>query len=138
MAGKHPTRTLPDTYFDLVRRFPLTHIRDDGHLSAAQEVLDRLLEQDLDEGAQEYLDALTDLVETYEGEHVTIPDASEADVLGELMRSNGLSQTGLAKAVGTSQSTICAVLNGTRSLTKDQVIALARFFHASPAAFLPT
>ena len=138
MAVKGSTRTLPDTYFDLVRRFPLTHIRDDSHLSAAQEVLDRLLEQDLDEGEQEYLDALTDLVETYEGEHVPIPDASEADVLRELMRSKGLSQMRLAKAVGISQSTISAVLGGTRALTKDQVVALARFFHVSPAAFLPT
>ena len=137
MAGKIAARMLPDTYFALVKRFPLTHIRDDDHLEAAQEVIDRLLEEDLDEGAREYLDALTDLVETYEDEHVPIPDASEADVLRELMRSNGLSQAKLAKAVGISQSTISAVLNGTRSLTKEQVVTLARFFHVSPAAFLP-
>ncbi len=120
-----------------MKRFPLTHIRNDGHLNAAQEVIDRLLQEDLDEGAQEYLDALTDLVESYEEEHVPIPDASEADVLRELMRSNGLSQARLQKAVGISQSTISAVLNGTRSLTKDQVVVLGRFFHVSPAAFLP-
>jgi HTH-type transcriptional regulator / antitoxin HigA len=137
MAGTTSTRALPDTYFHLVRQFPLTHIRDDGHLGAAQEMIDRLLEQDLDEGEQEYLDALTDLVETYEDGHITIPDASEADVLRELIRSHGLSQMRLAKAVGIAQSTISAVLNGTRSLTKDQVVVLARFFHVSPAAFLP-
>src|SRR5436305_2112387 len=136
MAVKTSSRTLPDTYFDLVRQFPLTHIRDDAHLGAAQETIDRLLEKDLDEGEQEYLDVLTDLVETYEEGHVTIPDAPEADVLQELLRSNGLSQMRLAKAVGISQSTISAVLNGTRSLTKDQVVALARYFHVSPAAFL--
>jgi plasmid maintenance system antidote protein VapI len=28
-------------------------------------------------------------------------------------------------------------LNGNRSLTKEQVIKLAKFFHVSPAAFLP-
>ena len=53
------------------------------------------------------------------------------------MRANGLSQGRLQKAVGISQSTISAVLNGTRSLTKEQVIALARYFRVSPAAFLP-
>jgi HTH-type transcriptional regulator/antitoxin HigA len=136
MAGKTATRTLPDTYFRLVKRFPLTHIRDDAHLRAAQAVLDRLLEEDLDEGAREYLGALTDLVETYEDEHVPIPDASEADVLRELMKSNRLSQPKLAKAVGIAQSTISAVLTGSRSLTKEQVVLLARFFHVSPAAFL--
>jgi HTH-type transcriptional regulator/antitoxin HigA len=128
----------PDTYFELVKQFPLTHVRDDDHLEAAQEVIDRLLQEDLDEGAQEYLGALTDLVETYEGEHVPIPGASEADVLRELMRANGLSQGRLQKAVGISQSTISAVLNGARSLTKEQVIALARYFRVSPAAFLPS
>jgi HTH-type transcriptional regulator/antitoxin HigA len=130
-------RSLPDTYFELVKEFPLTHIRDDDHLDEAREMIDRLLRKDLDKGAQEYLDALTDLVEIYEEEHVEIPDASEADVLRELMRGNGLSQTKLSKAVGISQSTISAVLGGTRSLTKDQVSKLAQFFHVSPAAFLP-
>jgi HTH-type transcriptional regulator/antitoxin HigA len=137
MAHKAGYKTLPDTYFALVRQFPLTHIRDDDHLDAAQTMIDRLLRENRDEGAEAYLDALTDLVETYEDRHVRIPDASEADVLRELMASNRLSQTKLSKAVGISQSTISAVLNGTRSLTKEQVVKLGAFFHISPAAFLP-
>jgi HTH-type transcriptional regulator / antitoxin HigA len=138
MGIKTTTRTLPDTYFELVRRFPLTHLRDDDHLDAAQEVIDRLLEEDLDEGAREYLDVLTDMVEAYEEAHVPIRDASEADVLRELMAANRLSQQKLAKAVGISQSTISAVLNGTRSLTKEHVVKLARHFGVAPAAFLPS
>jgi HTH-type transcriptional regulator/antitoxin HigA len=137
MAVKTADRTLPPTYFRLVKRFPLTHIRDDDHLDAAQEMIDRLLEENLDEGGQAYLDVLTDLVETYEDEHHPIPDASEADVLRALMRSHDLSQGKLGEAVHISQSTLSAVLNGTRSLTKGQVIRLAKFFHVSPAAFLP-
>src|SRR5438105_5891849 len=136
MAKKSATKTLPNTYFELVKQFPLTHIRDDEHLDRALEMIDRLLQEDLDGGAQEYLDALTDLVETYEDKHVLIPDASEADVLRELMRSNGLSQLKLAKEVRISQSTLSAVLNGNRSLTKEQVVKIAEFFHVSPAAFL--
>jgi HTH-type transcriptional regulator/antitoxin HigA len=137
MAVRTATRTLPDTYFALVKQFPLAHFRNDADLVAAQEVIDRLLEQDLDEGAQEYFNVLTDLVESYEDDHEPIPDASEADVLRELMRSNKLSQPRLAKKVGIAQSTISAVLNGARSLTKEQVVTLAKFFHISPAAFLP-
>jgi HTH-type transcriptional regulator/antitoxin HigA len=138
MNAKTRIGKLPDTYFERVREFPLTHIRDDGHLIAAQEQIDRLLEEDLDRGAQEYLDALTDLVEAYEDRHAMIPDATEADVLRELMRSRGLSQLRLTKAVGIAQSTLSAVLNGTRSLTKEQVVQLAQFFQVSPAAFLPS
>jgi HTH-type transcriptional regulator/antitoxin HigA len=131
------TKTLPDTYFELVQRFPLTHVRNDNHLKAAQKVLDGLLEERLDRGGREYLDALTDLVETYEATHENFADASEADVLRELMRANGFSQPRLAKEIGISQSTISAVLNEARSLTREQVVRLARFFHVSPAAFLP-
>ncbi len=138
MGAKTVKQTMPDTYFKLVRQFPLIHIRDDGHLGEAQRMIDRLLQQRLDDGTEEYLDALTDLVETYEDEHETFPDASEAEVLRELMRANGLSQPKLAKEVGMSQSTISAVLSGTRSLTKSQVVALAKFFRISPAAFLAT
>jgi HTH-type transcriptional regulator/antitoxin HigA len=137
MTPKTAVRALPDSYFRLVKRFPLTHIRDDDHLHEAQAMIDRLLRQDRDEGEEEYLDALTDLVATYEGEHHPIPDASGAQVLRELMATNRLSQSKLAKAVGISQSTISAVLNGKRSLTTEHVTKLSRFFHVSPAAFLP-
>src|SRR5438874_11773440 len=116
---KAATRKVPDTYWKLLKRFPLMRIKDDAHLAEAFEVLNRLLEQDRDEGAQEYLDVLTELVGVYEDEHVPIPDVSEADVLRELMRSHGLSQTELAKTTRISQSTISAVLTGGRSLTKE-------------------
>lgn len=138
MALKTAGQTLPNTYFDLVKEFPLTHIKDDSHLDAAQAMIDRLLEEHLDKGAQEYLEALTDLVETYEEEHIEIPDASEADLLRELMRANGLSQARLSKAVGISQSTLSAVLNERRTLTKEQVIEPSQFFNACQTGFLPT
>jgi HTH-type transcriptional regulator/antitoxin HigA len=132
------SRTLPSSYFDLVRQFPLTHIRDDSHLEAAQEVIDRLLQKSLNRGAQAYLDVLTDLVEDYEEKHVPIQDASEAEALRELMNANRLSQMQLAREVGIAQSTISAVLNGLRSLTRSQVMTLARHFGIAPSAFLPS
>jgi HTH-type transcriptional regulator / antitoxin HigA len=137
MVVKPVSKIVPDSYFKLVKRFPLVRIRDDDHLGEALEVIDRLMEEQLDEGGRNYLDVLTDLVEAYEDKHIQIPDASEADVLRELMRVRNLSQGKLAKEVRIAQSTISAVLNGTRSLTKDQVIKLAAFFHVSPAVFLP-
>lgn len=137
MPVKARKYTLPDSYFKLVQDFPLIHLRDDDHLAAARQVIDRLLRRDLDEGEQEYLDALTDHVELYEQETVHIPDASEADVLRELMNAQRVSQPKLAKAVAISQSTISAVLNGDRSLTKRHIVKLAAYFHVPPAVFLP-
>jgi HTH-type transcriptional regulator/antitoxin HigA len=137
MAIKAAAPRVPGTYWKLVKRFPLIHIRDEAHLDEALAVLSGLLKQDRDEGAQDYLDVLTDLVAAYEDEHVVMADVAEADVLRELMRSNRLSQMELAKAAGIAQSTISAVLTGARSLTKGQIIKLSSFFGLSPAAFLP-
>jgi HTH-type transcriptional regulator/antitoxin HigA len=137
MGAEVATPTLPDTYFELVRNFPLVHLRDLDHLEAASAVIDGLLRQDLDEGGRAYLGALTDLVEVFEDENVRVPGASESDVLRELMNANRLSQTRLAKEVRISQSTLSAVLNGTRSLTKAHVGRLARFFNVSASVFLP-
>jgi HTH-type transcriptional regulator/antitoxin HigA len=136
MASKTTARVIPNTYLARIRRFPLVHIRDDTHLDEAREVIERLLAEDLDDGACDYLDVLTDLVEAYEDKHVQIPDACEGDVLRELMRANGLKQTSLAKATGIPQSTISAVLTGSRILTRENVEKLAKFFGVSPAVFL--
>jgi HTH-type transcriptional regulator / antitoxin HigA len=137
MVVKVTARRVPDSYLKLVKRFPLIHIRDGAHLDEAIELLSDLLRQERDQGTQEYLDVLTDLVAAYEHEHVPMPDVSEADVLRELMRCNRLSQIQLAKAVGMAQSTVSAVLTGARSLTKGQILKLATFFGIAPAAFLP-
>lgn len=130
-------RALSDSYLNLIRTFPLRSIRNERELDGAQVVLDGLLRQKLDEGGEQYLGVLTDLIEVYEEKAYPIPEASEAEVLRMLMESNGYSQAGLARTVGISQSTISAVLGGIRSLTKEQVLSLARFFHLSPLAFLP-
>lgn len=138
MVVKNHRSVMPDSYFKLIKRFPLTHIRNRKHLGQALELVDELLQQHLDHGAQEYFDALSDLVASFEDEHAPIPDASESDVLRELWRSSGLTQTELAKAVGISQSTISAVLSGDREMTKGHMLALAKFFNVPPAVFLPS
>ena len=130
-------RDMPDTYFALVKEFPLAPIRDTADLHAAQSMLDRLLQDDLDEGGDAYLDVLTGLVNDYEEEHYPIPDAPESDVLRHLLDANGLTQVDLARAVGMAASTVSAVLKGTRSLTKSQVVKVSSFFNVSPAVFLP-
>jgi len=131
------TRSLPKTYFEFVKRFPLTRIQDEEHLAQAQDVLDDLLKRDLDAGGDAYLDVLSDLIEHYEAEHEPCPDVPPEDVLRELIDSSKLSQKQLSKAVGIAQSTISAVLNGSRKLTTDHILTLARHFNVSPAVFLP-
>jgi HTH-type transcriptional regulator/antitoxin HigA len=138
MIIKNQQSAMPDSYFELVKQFPLTHVRSRKQFGQAIALVDELLRKRLDRGAQEYLDALSDLIATYEDEHAPIPDASESDVLRELMRSSGRTQTALSRAVGIAQSTLSAILAGEREMTKSHMIALAKFFNVPPSVFLPS
>src|SRR5215469_8919842 len=97
MAVKTANRRTRDTYFELIKQFPLTRIRDDAHLTEAHTMIDLLLQRKLDDSEEQYLDVLTGLVADFEDDRYIIPDAPEADVLRELMHANGYSQPKLAK-----------------------------------------
>ena len=79
-----------DSYLELVTAFPLASIKSQKHLAEAQKVMDRLLAKGkLDQGEEMYLDALSDLVGTYEDEHHPIAPASDADMLRHLLDAKG-------------------------------------------------
>jgi HTH-type transcriptional regulator/antitoxin HigA len=137
MATKTLGKVLRDTYLDRIKEFLLTSIRDDEHLAEARKVLKRLVMTDLDKGSQDYLDALTDLVEKYEDENISIPDAPAQDVLRLLMESNKLSQNKLAKRVGIPQSTISEILAGTKQMNVSHMVKLSAIFGVAPAVFMP-
>jgi HTH-type transcriptional regulator/antitoxin HigA len=125
-----------DEYVALVRAFPLAHIRDDAHLDAAVAVIDRLLEKGDRSPAEEmYLDALTDLVETYEEAHVAIPARSGVDALRFLMEANDLRQVDLVPVLG-RKSLVSEVLSGKRPLALTHIKKLADYFRVSPAVFI--
>jgi HTH-type transcriptional regulator/antitoxin HigA len=133
---KQAARRPPDSYFSLVNEFPLVPLKDEAHLDAAEAMLRRLLKLDRDSGEEDYLLVLTDLIEAYEDEHVVFPEAPEGDVLAEFMRGHGLTQAAFAKATGIAQSTISAVINGKRSLTRTQIKSISRHFQVPTAIFL--
>src|SRR5947209_17731877 len=85
-----------EEYLALVRAFPLVHVRDDAHMDAAMAVLWPLLEKSIRTRAEEeYIAALTDLVETYENATVHIPPVSGVAVVRHLMEERGLAQNDL-------------------------------------------
>jgi HTH-type transcriptional regulator/antitoxin HigA len=82
---------------ELVLAFHLSSIRSDKHLELALEGIDRLLaKSELDDGEEMYLDALSDLVATYEDEHHAIEPASDADMLRHLIEARDITQTQLS------------------------------------------
>jgi len=119
-----------DTYLELVLDFPLATIKTDDHLFEAQQVIDEVLAcAKLDEGAEMYLDALSDLVASYEDEHEAIEPASDADILRHLMEAKGVSQVTLSRDVKLSKSTISEVLAGKKPFSRAMIRKLAAYFN---------
>lgn len=118
-----------DDYLDLIMKFPLTSVRNDGDLEAAQEVMDRLLAKgDLSNGEELYLDALSDLVAAYEDDHYAIPSASDADILRHLMEAKGVNQADLHRITKIAKSTISEILNGKKPFSRQVIGKLASYF----------
>ena len=118
-----------DSYLELVTTFPLASLQSDEHLRAAQEVMDRLLARgELDDGAAMYLDALSDLVASYEDEHHAIKAASDADMLRHLMEARGVTQAQLSRDANVPRSTISEVLAGKKPFSRRLIRKFADYF----------
>jgi HTH-type transcriptional regulator/antitoxin HigA len=118
-----------DRYLDLVRAFPLISIKSDDQLAAAQTMIDKLLAMGkLNEGEELYLDALSDLVATFEDVHFPIAPASDADMLRHLLDNRGITQAELHRQTGIARSTISELLAGKKSFSKAMIRILADFF----------
>lgn len=128
-TNRRRNRTVDDSYFGLVFEHPLTSIKSQDQLEAAQTRIDRLLAQEtLDEGEQLYLDALSDLVAAYEDVHYPIAPASDADLLRHLMDAKDVTQAELHRQTGIPKSTISEVLAGKKTFSKGLIRTLANFF----------
>lgn len=118
-----------DSYLELVLEFPLTSIKSDEHLAAAQKTIDRLLTHGkLDHGEEMYLEALSDLVATYEDVHHPIEPASDADMLRHLMDAKGITQAQLNRDTKLPKSTISEVLSGKKPFSRQMIRRLAGYF----------
>ena len=128
IAGRFKGK-VQDDYLGLIMKFPLTSIRSDGELDAAREVIDRLLAEDRpSKGVLLYLDALSDLVATYEDHHHFVPPASDADMLLHLMEAKGVNQTQLHRDTKIPKSTISEILSGKKVFSRQIIVTLASYF----------
>ena len=99
------TTAAPDSYFDLVRRFPLRPIRTRRGYAQAAAVMDELAVRDertLDAGERDYLAVLADLIESYDEQHhrLALSRKAPVQVLKYLMKESGMRPTDLARVIG--------------------------------------
>jgi HTH-type transcriptional regulator / antitoxin HigA len=83
---------------------------------------------------EKYAEVLMTLIEAYEEEHHSVPDASPVEVLRALMDANDLRQKDLVPIFG-SESIVSEVLHKKRDLNKAHIEKLSKRFRVSPAAF---
>lgn len=117
------------SYLELVTAFPLASIKSERHLAYAQQVIDRLLAKGrLNAGQETYLDALSDLVASYEDEHHAIAPASDADMLRHLLDAKGISPAELSRQTGIAKSSVSEILGGKRPFSRQMIRKLADYF----------
>jgi len=125
-----------DGYVELVRAFPLISIRDDEHLDAAIAHLHRILAIAERSAAEEaYLGALSDLIETYENQHVKFRRPGGVEMVLHLMEEHGLLQKDMDFAFG-NKAVTSAVLNSARPLGLTAARRLSERFHLPLDVFL--
>jgi HTH-type transcriptional regulator / antitoxin HigA len=99
------------------------------------EVLDKLASKESPTREEEkYAEVLMTLIEAYEEQHHSIPDAAPVDVLRALMEANNLRQKDLVPVFG-SESIVSEVLHKKRELNKAHISKLSKRFRVSPAVF---
>jgi len=89
-----------------------------------------MLRERLDEGSQQYLDALSDLVMVYEEKHHPMSVPSGIAVLKHLIPAKDVTQTGIAV------STISGFLHGKRKMTTAHIRALSEYFRVSTSLLM--
>ena len=136
-ATNKSARRERDSYLALVQRWPLRPIRSDQELEQATAALNRLLDQErLDQGEQDYLDVLGDLIERYEQEQHPIAPCSDGAMLGYLLELRNARPKEIARATGISAATLADVLADKKQLTRGQIEKIAAHFEVDPAVFL--
>jgi HTH-type transcriptional regulator/antitoxin HigA len=98
-------------------------------------VLDRLASKERPTPEEEkYAQVLMTLIEAYEEEHDSIPDASPVEALRALMDANNLRQKDLAPIFG-AERIVSEVLHRKRELNRTHIEKLSNRFRVSLAVF---
>ena len=120
-------------------REPFLAIRTEREYDAAVERLNSLMNEVGDnpkDPRYRLIETLSVLIEAYDREHHSLPEASSVEVIRFLMQEHGLTQKDLPE-IG-SQGVVSEVLAGRRALNVRQIQGLAARFGVDPGAFLTT
>jgi HTH-type transcriptional regulator/antitoxin HigA len=137
MMGALDIDAVTNHYKALARLVPLKAITRDADYRKAVAALEELLDAG---GANErhplagLVEALGEVIDSYEARAHRMPEASPRDALAFLMQEHGLKQTDLTGIAG--QGTVSAILAGKRGISKRLAMKLSKRFGVSVAVFV--
>jgi HTH-type transcriptional regulator/antitoxin HigA len=112
-------------------------IHNDAELEIYTDALFRLTAIESPSSSEvEAIELLTLLVERYEQEHYSVPEADPVAVLRFLVEQQNLTQRDLIPQFG-SESAVSMFMNGQRNLTLEQVRKLSARFKLPADVFIP-
>jgi len=127
-----------DSYLILIQERPLRAVRSRKDYDAAAKMIDRLaLRDDLDEGEQQYLDAIEVLIEAYENNVMPVArdDRTPLERLKAAMRASNTTPVQLRSILGASQSMVSMILGGQREIKQKGDHQARRAFQARSGVF---
>jgi HTH-type transcriptional regulator / antitoxin HigA len=125
-----------NTYANLLTQYQPKVITSESENSAAISFVEKLVHQSSKSLEEEtLLNLLVTLIEKFEDEHYPIPVSSPLEVLKHLMEAGDFKQEDLVGIIG-SRGVVSEVVNGKRSISKAQAIALGKFFNVDTGLFI--
>jgi HTH-type transcriptional regulator / antitoxin HigA len=125
-----------DTYANLLTQYRPKVITSEMENDTAIALAGELAHRDRKSPEEEaLLDLLITLIEKFEEEHYPIPVSSPLEMLKHLMEASSLKQENLIGVIG-SRGVVSEVVNGKRSISKAQAIALGKFFNVDTGLFI--
>lgn len=129
---------LPSRYADLVALHMPRPIHDRVAYDNTVEVIDALAGHALNTDQEDYLELLSQLVETYEAAHLRpYPKVKGINALKFLLSENQLTGDDLAKLLSVDRSTAYKLLKGTRNLTTEHIRILCERFSVGAELLIP-
>jgi antitoxin component HigA of HigAB toxin-antitoxin module len=131
-----------DSYFALVREFPLRTIKTEAQHAAAREFLISIsleCQETKDRGVLDFMETLAALIENYEKDHgygLDLSGLTPISAINHLMEVHGLNVTQMAQIMGTSQGTLSEIRQGKRGVSKEMIRKLVDRFGVDARIFI--
>ena len=126
----------PSDYAQLLAKYQPKVIGNEAENDRAIELAQEL-EHKVNRSNEEdtILELLVTLIEKFEDENYPIPEGTPHSMLLHLMEASSIKQENLVDVIG-SRGVVSEVVNGKRSISKAQIIALAEFFSVDVGLFI--